>query len=163
MFVLAILSHGVTGGMYLYLYLKNILTVSIGFICSDSGYCSYADAFSYFNSKNCSILHEKPKIFIVQACQGSNTDYGYEPQMPNTVNVQSSQQTTEGDNEQTYSKDGPVFSKICEPLGLNTNPEIKVIYEIPNSDFPNLVPSTLDRLEIYSSVDGKTTQLKTYN
>ncbi|XP_016051644.1 PREDICTED: caspase-14-like [Miniopterus natalensis] len=39
---------------------------------------SLEDVFEMFNNKNCPALHEKPKIFIIQACRGERRDNGVE-------------------------------------------------------------------------------------
>lgn len=39
---------------------------------------SLEDVFEMFNNKNCPALHEKPKIFIIQACRGEKRDNGVE-------------------------------------------------------------------------------------
>lgn len=42
-----------------------------GFIkMKDGDKVSLEDVFEMFNNKNCPALHEKPKIFIIQACRG---------------------------------------------------------------------------------------------
>lgn len=42
-----------------------------GFIKMEDGdRVSLEDVFEMFNNKSCPALHEKPKIFIIQACRG---------------------------------------------------------------------------------------------
>lgn len=50
-----------------------------GFIKMKNGdKVSLEDVFEMFNNKNCPALHEKPKIFIIQACRGERKDNGIE-------------------------------------------------------------------------------------
>lgn len=50
-----------------------------GFIkMKDGARVSLEDVFEMFNNKNCPGLHEKPKIFIIQACRGEKRDNGIE-------------------------------------------------------------------------------------
>lgn len=50
-----------------------------GFIKMKNGdKVSLEDVFEMFNNKNCPALHEKPKIFIIQACRGEKKDNGIE-------------------------------------------------------------------------------------
>lgn len=50
-----------------------------GFIKMEDGdRVSLENVFEMFNNKNCPALHEKPKIFIIQACRGERRDNGVE-------------------------------------------------------------------------------------
>lgn len=50
-----------------------------GFIKMEDGdRVSLEDVFEMFNNKSCPALHEKPKIFIIQACRGERRDSGVE-------------------------------------------------------------------------------------
>ena len=52
--LVTLMSHGENG----FIKMKDDDKVSLEFI------------FDMFNNKNCPALHEKPKIFIIQACRG---------------------------------------------------------------------------------------------
>ncbi|XP_011355710.2 caspase-14-like [Pteropus vampyrus] len=50
-----------------------------GFIKMEDGdRVGLENVFEMFNNKNCPALHEKPKIFIIQACRGERRDNGVE-------------------------------------------------------------------------------------
>ncbi|XP_066910119.1 uncharacterized protein [Clytia hemisphaerica] len=53
--VICILSHGYEKGIY----------------CNDGQEMDFAEMREYFNGKNCPNLNGKPKLFYIQACQGS--------------------------------------------------------------------------------------------
>ncbi|XP_054451197.1 caspase-14-like [Pteronotus mesoamericanus] len=60
--LVTLMSHGEKG----FIKIENDDKVSLEFI------------FDMFNNKNCPALHEKPKIFIIQACRGERRDSGVE-------------------------------------------------------------------------------------
>ncbi|XP_024421544.3 caspase-14 [Desmodus rotundus] len=60
--LVTLMSHGENG----FIKMKDDDKVSLEFI------------FDMFNNKNCPALHEKPKIFIIQACRGERRDGGVE-------------------------------------------------------------------------------------
>ncbi|XP_037004188.1 caspase-14-like [Artibeus jamaicensis] len=60
--LVTLMSHGENG----FIKMKDDDKVSLEFI------------FDMFNNKNCPALHEKPKIFIIQACRGERRDSGVE-------------------------------------------------------------------------------------
>ncbi|CAH1787639.1 unnamed protein product [Owenia fusiformis] len=62
-FVLAILSHGTVDAVY----------------GVDNETVPYKEIYNYFNGENCKSLIGKPKIIIIQACQGKDEDGGVVP------------------------------------------------------------------------------------
>ena len=63
--IVVILSHGGDEGIH-------------SIRCHDNRFIDVEkEVFPYFNAKNCTGLHEKPKLFLVQACRGEkfNVDY----------------------------------------------------------------------------------------
>ncbi|CAM1311703.1 Uncharacterised protein g5781 [Pycnogonum litorale] len=59
--VVCIMSHGRRGN---------------DFLGSDGGYVKLMEIIKLFNNYNCPFLKEKPKIFLIQACRGTATDFG---------------------------------------------------------------------------------------
>lgn len=102
-------------------------------------------------------MHGKPKVFIVQACQGYNTNYGFELSKIENDFAQSSQLEKTIEDKQIPSYDGLPFSKISETFKSKVNQKTQEVtsYEIPKTNSSKIVSSILDRLEIYSSVDGR--------